>query len=401
MPELVKPFGYVLEEHFVETSDGYVLGVYRIPYGRRASLPTTASQNLPGPPVLLLHGLLDSSATWVVNYPDQSLGFVLADAGYDVWLTNNRGNAFSRNHTGFEPSSSEFWNFSFDDMADYDFPAVVDYVLKVTTTRRMSSSTLAVVAHSQGSTQVFAALASRPSLSKHVSIFVALGPAVYMRYVSSIPLLLLAHLHSDELFNMLGQHEFLPGNKVTADIFEQVCRVSPLTCMSVLTAICGFNENNLNLTRLPLYVEFAPSGTSVKNMAHWAQLIRQSAELQRPLFRRYDYGSSCTTATGSPRNCNRRVYGTEDPPNFDVAAVADSNVPIALFWGGQDRLADPADVQDLLETLPRRTVTFTHSELSFEHIDFTWGLSSAERIYPEILRLLELHADHSKRVTDM
>jgi len=42
------------------------------------------------PAVLLQHGLIDSSATWVMNMPDQSLGFVLADLGYDVWLGENK-----------------------------------------------------------------------------------------------------------------------------------------------------------------------------------------------------------------------------------------------------------------------------------------------------------------------
>lgn len=32
--ELVVGTGYPLEEHFVTTADGYVLGVYRIPHSR-------------------------------------------------------------------------------------------------------------------------------------------------------------------------------------------------------------------------------------------------------------------------------------------------------------------------------------------------------------------------------
>ncbi len=41
--------------------------------------------------VYLQHGLLDSSATWVMNFPEQSLAFILHDAGYDVWLGRPSG----------------------------------------------------------------------------------------------------------------------------------------------------------------------------------------------------------------------------------------------------------------------------------------------------------------------
>ena len=37
-----------------------------------------------GPAVLLLHGISLSSTCWVVNAPTESLGFILADAGYDL-----------------------------------------------------------------------------------------------------------------------------------------------------------------------------------------------------------------------------------------------------------------------------------------------------------------------------
>jgi hypothetical protein len=75
--------GYPIEEYFVQTEDGYILGLFRIPYGRSESMNAINS----GKPIVhLQHGLLDSSYTFVNNFPSQSLAFILADAGYDVWL---------------------------------------------------------------------------------------------------------------------------------------------------------------------------------------------------------------------------------------------------------------------------------------------------------------------------
>ena len=59
--------GYPAEVHQVITSDGYLLELHRIPHG--AAGP---SENRP--PVLLQHGLLGSSADWVLNTADQALG---------------------------------------------------------------------------------------------------------------------------------------------------------------------------------------------------------------------------------------------------------------------------------------------------------------------------------------
>lgn len=87
------------------------------------------------------------------NYPHLSLATVLADEGYDVWIPNNRGNTFSRNHTTLNPDKSKFWDFDYEDMALYDVPANLEYVAKATGVEKFP-----YIGHSQGTVQMFVAL---------------------------------------------------------------------------------------------------------------------------------------------------------------------------------------------------------------------------------------------------
>ena len=145
----------------------------RIPRGRRAS----SSSHL-GPPVLLVHGISVSSTCWVVNQPDESLAFILADkgtavptrsprpplyhkapgpevdsvyfilhlcAGHDVWMMNTRGNTFSRGHIRHSDSDSQYWAFSIDEMALQDLPATIDYLLKVNSRHKKAGDKSAIV----------------------------------------------------------------------------------------------------------------------------------------------------------------------------------------------------------------------------------------------------------------
>ena len=76
------------------------------------------------------HGLLSSSTTWVINYPEIAPAFQMVKNGFDVWLGNNRGNSFSRKHKKLDPdTNTKFWEFSFVELGDFDIPAMIDYVL--------------------------------------------------------------------------------------------------------------------------------------------------------------------------------------------------------------------------------------------------------------------------------
>jgi pimeloyl-ACP methyl ester carboxylesterase len=94
----------------------------------------------------MMHGLFQSSGVWVTNGND-SFAFYLVDHGYDVWLGNNR--AVVEQHLKLDPAQKEFWNWSLDELARFDIPAMVDLVRAKTGYDKIS-----FVGHSQGNAQV-------------------------------------------------------------------------------------------------------------------------------------------------------------------------------------------------------------------------------------------------------
>lgn len=98
--------GYPWTQHTAFTHDGYHLGLFRIPNpGKLDHAPRPSSTADAGhqiyisigkPPVLLQHGLLDSATSFVISSKTASLGYILYDAGYDVFLCNHRGNKYSQ-----------------------------------------------------------------------------------------------------------------------------------------------------------------------------------------------------------------------------------------------------------------------------------------------------------------
>ena len=74
-----------------------------------------------------MHGINCDMMMWVYHKPELKPAFILANAGYDVWLGNNRGNRFS--DPDEEDSFKDRWNFDWEDMGTKDVPSFIDYIL--------------------------------------------------------------------------------------------------------------------------------------------------------------------------------------------------------------------------------------------------------------------------------
>eukprot|EP00485_Elphidium_margaritaceum_P005877 CAMPEP_0202692744 /NCGR_PEP_ID=MMETSP1385-20130828/7052_1 /ASSEMBLY_ACC=CAM_ASM_000861 /TAXON_ID=933848 /ORGANISM="Elphidium margaritaceum" /LENGTH=419 /DNA_ID=CAMNT_0049348331 /DNA_START=18 /DNA_END=1277 /DNA_ORIENTATION=+ len=350
--------GFPIEEHYITTEDGYILGTFRIPYGRNESINALNSGK---PVVLLMHGLLDSSYTWVNNFANESLAFILADHGYDVWLGNNRGNTFSKRHQWLHTDTEAFWNFSFDQMARYDSPDTIEYILQFT-----HQSQLAYVGHSEGTIQMFAMPTVRPDVLSKLAFFGALAPVAYVYHQKSPVLELLALFDVGDIYELLGRKQFLPGVYVLHHIAPDLCNAVPQGCDEFLWVVCGPSKD-INASRIQVYVSQTPADTSVRNMIHWSQGVKHDT------FEMFDYET---------KEENEAHYGPDyaQPPQYNLSAVA---LNVGLYSGTTDWLADPEDVEKLRKELPVNATKQDVTVQGFDHLDFVWGMHAANYVYNE------------------
>lgn len=361
VPDLIRYWNYPVEVHEAKTEDGYYLTLHRIPRGRNDETGHFRARSSKRPVVFLQHGLLCSSSNWVTNLPNNSLAFMLADAGFDVWLGNARGNTYSRKHETFHVDSAAFWNFSFDELAKYDLPGMIDYVLNVT-----QRAQLYYVGHSQGTMMIFAGLSENAALQRRIKLAFLLAPVTRLKNIySPIKYLALFETELKITFELLRIHDFLPSSKMIRFFADNLCPIDEQLCSTVMELLAGYDRSDLNTSRIPVYFSHTPAGTSVKNMYHFAQLVRSK------VFQKYDYGYI--------ENMIR--YNSLTPPRYHFEKIG---TPIVMMSGSKDWLAAPADVAWTAQQLPN--LVRIHEIQGYNHLDFIWGMSAHAKVYGNIIQ---------------
>lgn len=55
-------------------------------------------------------------------------------------------------------------------------------------------------------------------------------------------------------------------------------------------------------------------------------------------------------------------------------------------------MADPTDVQKILDQAPADKIVHTHYLERYAHLDFTWAENAKDLLYPDVVRVLTKYA---------
>ncbi|CAD6993542.1 lipase 3 [Ceratitis capitata] len=360
---LIIKHGYPVEEHKVQTSDGYILTMHRIPYS-----PNLNNNDEERPVAFLMHGLLCSSSDWVLGGPGRGLAYILSEAGFDVWMGNARGTTYCKKHASKSALLQPFWNFSWHEIGIYDLPAMIDYTLYMT-----GAEDLRYIAHSQGTTAYLVLNSMIPRFKNRIRSAHLLAPVAYVENMKGpLPKLAGPVLGQPNAFvEVFGSAEFLPNTKGMELLGAVACRDEShvqVICSNVIFLIGGWNSPHLNESMLPEIMATTPAGCSINQIQHYLQ------EYNSGEFRQFDYGKSR----------NKKTYGSKKPTEYNLEAI---DVPTYLYYSDNDNFVSLVDVVRLIYGLKPETLkrAYRLPYPKWNHIDFLWGIDVETIVYDVVM----------------
>ncbi|EFA01620.1 lipase 1 [Tribolium castaneum] len=363
--EMIEKHGYVCETHYITTEDGYILTYHRIPHGKNNDNSTKR------PAVLLMHGLISSSADYVNMGPNNSLAYILADIGYDVWLGNARGNGWSRNHTTLDivADAEKFFDFSWHEIGYYDLPAAIDYILDVN-----GDDSIYYVGHSQGTTAFMVLGSTRPEYNSKIKIASLMGPASYMEHQSTTLLVGLSK-YIFELEKVVKKYTIFEIpllaqlRKFASDFCSNPDSLN--ICEDVIGLIGGQDKPQFDFEKFPVILTNAPSNAAMKQLYHYGQLIKNGG------FSQFDFGS---------KEKNKEIYGTDTPPAYDLSKIS---APVAVYYGKNDQLVNYLDAQTVVKNLGNVANDYFIPYDLFDHLDFIFAKDVVNMLYVELIKVMQ------------
>ena len=278
----------------------------------------------------------------------KTLSYVLSACGYDVWLSNIRGNKYTTNHTLLDTNEPEFWKFSLDELSQIDLPAVIDYVTSVA-----NSSKVCYIGYSMGTTLMFQLLAAQPEYSKIIEPFIAMAPVVYM---GRIPKTLMRFKTWYPFFRLF------PNRLIKHSIIRKM--------------FVSFFHNH-DLSSRSEYVNQLSSHTidqtSTLVIAHYLQLMTNNN------FVHFDWGLFD----------NYRLYASPEPPQYSLANITSAKIAL-IQASNNDVFSDVRDVNRLKRELKvKLLLDYCIPDKQWVHADYIFDERLDKYVVSVIFHLLK------------
>ncbi|KAK5071809.1 hypothetical protein LTR64_004413 [Lithohypha guttulata] len=395
--------GLEMEKFKVQTEDGFIIDLWHL-YDPNKQQPHSENEkgdkgpnifqnglqngeNTPPQskryPVLLIHGLLQSAGAYCCN-DDDSLAFYLHKAGYDVWLGNNRA-GFRPQHTLLNYSDPRMWSWNIRQMGVMDLPAFISRVLSETGFHK-----LGLVAHSQGTTQTFVALAKgqRPGLGEKISVFCALAPAVYAGPLIGKMYFKFMKVISPAMFRIFfGIHAFIPLMMVMHGLLP--AKLYGWMGYLVFGFLFNWTDRRWDKGIRDRFFQFAPVYVSSESMRWW--LGRECFAKHKCILStkeedvQEDSSRDSSAKSSGPLGTTKETGQEKGTPWYDERAP-----PFAMWIAGSDGLVDGRRLLDRFEQGREPHVNVVRSKVieEYEHLDVLWAIDSIEKVGSEVKQVI-------------
>ena len=137
------------------------------------------------PPLLMMPGMFQNFDAFLFEgwHKHKSVALQAFDAGYDVWIGNNRGSWYS--HGVIQNA------FDWADQAQHDLPNMIETVLKNSQYEKLD-----YIGYAQGSTQMFYGMSyNNEFYEDRVNVFASLAPCTRMVHTKNEIFVSLAHFY--------------------------------------------------------------------------------------------------------------------------------------------------------------------------------------------------------------
>jgi len=405
--ELILRSGFKYELYEAVADDGYITILTRL------INPLADRTQLRQPPLLLEHGgIIDPSAYLVASsiqhFPEKwprspedgpirswnrSIGFVLANNGFDLWMAETRGSNDAskkrvrtkavvsflegknqqKNMTFAENvrmliESWDYWSFSQDDIIAHELKSHIDTVMKVT-----GSPKVHLMTYSLSTPTSLAFLGSRPDYAKHIQGYVSMAPIISGEGVSG--------------FVRFGFETFCPllPNELGTMVLSDLLLTQPVRDLmilagrppevrysvhkAVISLLMGASAKYETMMDLN-FLGHIMRGLSFKELKQMCQHMRANR------LQKFDYGPVR----------NQVLYGQPKPPEYDLSNIGVRDWIIVA--AANDALSTPQVVDHLIKIVNPKPIARIEVA-GFSHADLFAGWDNDKYVNLPILHYFE------------